>query len=362
MKKNLSYHNINEIPYLTWNWIKINRASLQAKVEEEITDSARVKNVPKGTKIFYDGDSKLNEIESCLPKTMEHKSSEDTTKIINSFAAKKMGILAQGECEAPLIINFDLKDGKTYCAKQSIVAEENANITIIFDYTSNKDADGFFALQTKIYAKQNSKIHLIKVQLLGENAIHLDDTQSLAEENASIKITQIELGSKKAFVNVTSNLEGLAANFKSETAYIAKNEQEFDFNYCTVHTGKKTDTKMDVKGSLADNASKTYRGTIDFRTGCISSTGDEQEETLLLSPNATNRSIPMILCGEEEISGTHGSTLGRLGSEELFYFNSRGISESEAKSILTRAKVMAFAQNIPDENLVQKISEYIGEE
>lgn len=361
MKKTLSYHNINKIPYLTWNWLKMNRTSLEVAVEETSSDCSTIKTTPKGASLYHGGQQKLNEINDSLPKSMEHESSKDTSKIINSLSPKKMAIVAKTVCDEPFIVNFDLKDGQTYSAEQSIVAEEGASITVIFDYTSLKDSEGFFALQTKLYAKPNSKIHLIKVQLLGDSVIHLDDTQSHADENATIKITQIELGSKNAFVNVTSNLEGYASKFKSQTAYIAKNNQEFDFNYCTVHTGKSTQTAMSVKGSLADNASKTYRGTIDFRTGCIAATGDEQEETLLLSPTAVNRSIPIILCGEEEISGTHGSTLGRLGSEELFYFNSRGISEEEAKSIMTRAKVMAFAQNIPDESLVKKISEYIGE-
>ena len=130
-------------------------------------------------------------------------------------------------------------------------------------------------------------------------------------------------------------------------------------NYESVHTAPHTDTTMTVKGTVADNALKTYRGTIDFKNGCAGATGDEQEETLLLGEKAVNKSIPMILCGEEDVSGTHGATLGRLGAEELFYFQSRGVSEADAQKIMTKAKVLAVANLINDEATVQKISDFL---
>ena len=72
-----------------------------------------------------------------------------------------------------------------------------------------------------------------------------------------------------------------------------------------------------------------------------------------------NKSIPMILCDEEDVSGTHGATLGRLGADELFYMQSRGISEDEAKLMMARAKIVSVANLIPDSETVEKILDFI---
>ena len=104
---------------------------------------------------------------------------------------------------------------------------------------------------------------------------------------------------------------------------------------------------------------ETVRGDQALAEYGAGATGDEQEETLLLGEKAVNKSIPMILCGEEDVSGTHGATLGRLGAEELFYFQSRGVSEADAQKIMTKAKVLAVANLINDEATVQKISDFL---
>ena len=73
-----------------------------------------------------------------------------------------------------------------------------------------------------------------------------------------------------------------------------------------------------------------------------------------------NKSLPVILCAEDDMSGTHGSTIGRIGADELFYFQSRGIDEKAAEKILSQAKIKSIADEIPDEELKDKISAFIG--
>ena len=116
---------------------------------------------------------------------------------------------------------------------------------------------------------------------------------------------------------------------------------------------------MKVNGTLLDGASKTYRGTIDFKNGCAGAKGNEMEEVLLLSPKAVNKSIPVILCDEEDVEGEHGATIGRLSKEMLFYMESRGISEAEAEKIMSRAKIQAAASLIPDEDIKEKINAFL---
>ena len=310
MTENLKLNDINKIPCLTWNWLKMNRASLELEASSDIISEKKEITATKKGELVY------------LPLSFE--------------------------------------DGKRYEHEQVITAEENAEITVIMDYTSAKNAGGVSSIKTKLVAHPYSKIHLVKVQLLGSNYVQIDDTTGECDDGAKIEVTQIELGGSKVYAQVKNELNGYESKFKSDTAYITENGQILDMNYVVNHHGAKTDTKMIVKGVVGDAALKVYRGTIDFKRGCTDATGDEQEETLLMSKTAINKSIPMILCDEENVAGTHGATLGRLGADELFYMQSRGISEEEAKVMMKKAKILSTASLIPSEELREKIENFLG--
>ena len=70
---------------------------------------------------------------------------------------------------------------------------------------------------------------------------------------------------------------------------------------------------------------KVFRGTIDFKNGSSDSVGNEKETVLMLGENVVNKTVPLILCAEENVVGNHGATIGELDDETLFYFESRGI-------------------------------------
>ena len=355
MTKTLRYENINPIPALTWNWLRLNRATLSVDAPE-IAGTVSVSGLADGVTYAEDG----AQIARTLP-AMQGGAGTDADAVIASFSPVPSAIVAGTgkKIAAPVILRFDLADGKSHVSQQVIVAEADSAVTVILDYTSAPDADGFQAVQTKLWAKENARIHLVKVNLLGSRYTQLDDTAALCEDGATIDVTQIELGGAKTYAGVGATLAGYKSNFKSDTAYHTRAAQILDMNHAVWHKGGATDTKMAVKGVVADNSVKIYRGTIDFQRGCIGATGDEQEETLLLSPTAINKSIPMILCDEEDVSGTHGATIGRLSADELFYMQSRGISEEEAKRMMSRAKIAAVAHLIPDESIVAEIDSFI---
>ena len=89
--------------------------------------------------------------------------------------------------------------------------------------------------------------------------------------------------------------------------------------------------------------------------------GEEQEETLLFGRDVINKTIPLILCGEEEVEGNHGATIGRIDEALLFYMQSRGIGEDEAKEMIIRAGIDAVCRRIPHEPSVKLVQSYVEE-
>ena len=70
--------------------------------------------------------------------------------------------------------------------------------------------------------------------------------------------------------------------------------------------------------------------------------------TVMLGDGVVNQTIPLILCGEEDVEGNHGATIGRLDEKMLFYLASRGIPEEAARSLLARARIEAVVDLLPE--------------
>ena len=361
---------VNEIPSLTWNWLKMNRDSLEL---EKSLPLAKPQIADLGKNIAYT-EEKTDLLGECgfasgiinkkNPKLVDGKPhfnlvTEDKNHPIASFFSGKTfpTLKISGNTEKALVIT--VKEDEPYSLLENIIMEENARATVIFVF-EGKASQALF--RTKILAKENSELSIVKVQLLGGESLMLDDTSIIEKEGAKVSFTQIELGGSHVDSGLSAILEGYASDFKASTAYICKESQILDMNHVVYHVGKKSSSRMDVFGTLLGNASKTYRGTIDFKNGCAGSNGNEMEETLLLSPKAVNKSIPVILCDEEDVEGEHGATIGRLSKEILFYMQTRGIEEKEAEKIMSVAKIHAAADVIKDEDVLKKINAYLHTE
>lgn len=362
MTETVKFNEINKIPALTWNWLKMNRDSLELREIPSLFEP-KISEIPEGISLLSGQKIDLNKFPALKSGIGEEISSYLEE---NVFKGVDQIIEISGKTENPLLLSFDYgKAGNPdsvsshFASSQIIYAKKDSESCVIFLYEGADSSKIDSVIRTKIYAEENALVHVIKVQLLGKDQNQIDETSAVAGENSKIHFTQIELGGNHIDSGLYTQLGEYKSRFQSELAFIAKGEQHFDFNHAVIHTGSETDTKMLVKGVLDGNAVKNYRGTIDFKNGCHGSTGDEQEETLLMSKSAVNKSIPMILCDEEDVAGTHGSTLGRLGADELFYMQSRGISEEEAKKMMTKAKVLSVASLIPLENIREKIENWL---
>ena len=368
----------NVVPSITWNWLKSNNdiVTVDAQFSTAIPAISNEKNVQIsegctinkilsadfGSGVFNKTNGKVKDLRNqdgtTNPKEDSSKIPDYTNhpllQVLNQTVNNPQMITISKSFEEPLILTFDFD--KPSAAAQIIYAKENTKGTVILIYKGNGPAS---ILQTKVYAESYTNIHLIKAQLLDSGALHFDDTQVFCEENASVKFTQIELGASHVNSGLHVNLNGYQSSFDSKVAYLCQNDQILDMNHIVYHYGKKSECNMQVDGTLKDNAQKAYRGTIDLKKGCCGAKGHEMEETLLLSPKTVNKSLPVILCDEEDVEGEHGATIGRLSSDILFYMLSRGINEKEAEVLMSRAKIQAAVDLIPDEQVKEQIGTFL---
>ena len=339
---------INPIPYLTWTWLKINNDTVT--YDFSLTEN-------NGTEVQLPSNVSLRNGKTVVTNLPEPETSigKEATDLITSSIIGKIYTFEKSKEETkPLIIRIKAESNSATYNIIHAKAGSEAKIIIVYEGTASLSG-----VVTKIYAEEDSNVHISKVQLFANTVNQIDDTQVVCGDRAKVSLTQIVLGGAHTDASFHATLDGYQSAFYSDTAYICQNNQYLDMNQVVVHKGNKTVCDMKTHGTAKDEATKTYRGTIDMVKGCTGSQGNEIETTLLLSPKAVVKAAPIILCGEEDIAAEHGSTIGKLSNEMLFYMNSRGIDQKTAEDLLTRAKVTAAASAIEDEDIQNEICAFL---
>lgn len=253
-------------------------------------------------------------------------------------------------------IRISVKGNGEFCTKDvTVKTVKNSEVTLIMDYS----ADNNLAVRTTIDLNENSRLKLIQLQSTEEKSTLYNEVRINCQAGATAELIQIFLGKGDLYSDSRIDLEGEGSSLKADIGYIGRSNQNIDINIFANHTGKKTESEINVNGSLNDAAKKVFKGTIDFKNGCTDSVGNEQETVLLLGEDVVNKTVPLILCAEENVVGNHGATIGELDEDTLFYFESRGIDKKKAESIMARAAIDRVARLAGDEKISKKIESFL---
>ena len=243
-------------------------------------------------------------------------------------------------------VRFSLKGLGEYSRQDiRIHAGKGEKMTIYMDLAPENK----LAVHTGLVLEEGAQVRLFQLQHSGDGSLLYNSVQCLCEKNACLELIQIHPGKGDLYSDTSVNLVGDGSSFQNEIGYMGKGEQILDMNEVVNHIGKATESNIRVEGSLQDYAKKTFKGTIDFKTGASDSVGNEQETVLMLGEEVGNITVPVILCAEENVIGNHGATIGELDEDTLFYLASRGISRQQAEDMMSKAGIERLKSLITDE-------------
>lgn len=353
-------NKINNIPVRTWRWLGVNNISLSKALPEIKPYTLKV--IPKAavSGIKIEENSRALALEFALD-TYKGISENSLSQCRNDF---NTGVFIKTEenkkAAEPIFINYVMnKENSTVIDNNLIVAEENSEVTVVINYSSEDNESYFHNGLTQVYAKKGSTVNLIKIQSISDESIHLDANASKLEADATVNYLEVSLGALYSVTNYTADLEGSMSSGNIDSIYLGDKERNVDINYLINHIGKATLSNIETRGALLDKSKKIFRGTLDFRKGSSKSKGQEEEYTVLLSPQVRNQSVPILLCTEDDVEGQHAASAGRIDENKLFYIMSRGLSEKEAKKLIIEAAFNPIINKIPSEELKNKISDSI---
>lgn len=226
----------------------------------------------------------------------------------------------------------------------------------------NLESEDTLSLSANIEVKAGASLKIVQVYRGDSKGRVINSLNANVEKEGKIHIVQLLPGRGDCYTDCRIELKGDKSSAYVDMAYLTKGGQKQDSNYVINHYGKETVSDIRTDGALKDGADKTMRQTIDFKSGASGSVGKENEKVLLLGEDIVNKSIPLILCTEEDVQGNHGAAIGSLDEEMLFYLESRGISKEEGERLMTYANFGRLLPFIGDEKYREKTEELLAEE
>ncbi len=242
--------------------------------------------------------------------------------------------------------------GAMSMAAVDVVAGRNSvvNVSIVVDGPDQEEGRrGLAGTTLRVFAGKDAQVNITRTQTLGEDIVDFDDMGLFADDRSHISVHQIVLGAREGYAGLAGDLRGDSACIDVDTHYLGMGTQTRDFNYLLRHHGTRTRCNLNANGVLAGKSRKALRGTIDLIRGCKGAEGSENETVLLVDEGVQNKTVPVILCNEDDVAGNHGATIGHIREEQMFYLASRGLSREAAEALFVSAAIERAVIDAPDE-------------
>lgn len=289
---------------------------------------------------------------------------QEVTDYVESQAFKSdfYNVPAHTKREEPIVVAVSAAQNQ--CANTGIIVREGAEATVVIaafagdasdvdDAAAGSDANDDVlptsAALTRIVVEAGAKLHLIEMLGVNEGQQHLESVGLEIHQNAAVDVKQYALGGSTIGLGLTANLVGARARLDLNNRYHATHEETLDINHLVRMRGTSTRALLTESGVLNEAAKKTLRATIDLVRGAKDAQGNEIETVMILGDDVVNKTMPAILCDEDDVAGNHGATIGSVSPEQLDYLAARGLSRQAAEQMFIRALFEDAIINAPEE-------------
>lgn len=257
--------------------------------------------------------------------------------------------------EEPIVVAVSAAQNQ--CSNTGIIVREGAEaIVVIAAFAGEKSTDAASnnalptsAALTRIVVEAGAKLHLIEMLGVNEDQQHLESVGLEIHQDAAVDVKQYALGGSTIGLGLTANLVGARARLDLNNRYHATHEETLDINHLVRMRGTSTRAQLTESGVLNEAAKKTLRATIDLVRGAKDAQGNEIETVMILGDDVVNKTMPVILCDEDDVAGNHGATIGSVSPEQLDYLAARGLSRQAAEQLFVRALFEDAIINAPEE-------------
>jgi len=243
-----------------------------------------------------------------------------------------------------------------------IVADEGSYVSYLEGCTAPmRDENQLHAAVVEIFAHESAEVKYSTVQNWypgdkdGKGGIYNFVTKRglCFGDNSKISWTQVETGSAITWKYPSVVLRGDNSIGEFYSVAVTNNMQQADTGTKMVHLGKNTKSRIVSKGISAGRSQNSYRGLVDISKRAENSRNFSQCDSLLLGDRCGAHTFPYIEVKNSTASVEHEATTSKIGEDQLFYCNQRGIPTEQAVALIVNGYVKEVLNQLPMEFAVE---------
>jgi Fe-S cluster assembly protein SufD len=195
---------------------------------------------------------------------------------------------------------------------------------------------------SELYAEQNAKIDLYKIQNDSLTASLIDNTYIDQKRDSVVSVHTFSFGGKLTRNNLNFYQNGENINSILKGVTIIGDKQHIDHHTLVHHKEPNCESHQDYKGIYDQSSTGVFNGKIIVDKIAQKTNAFQQNNNILMEDKATINSKPQLEIFADDVKCSHGCTIGQLDEDALFYLQSRGIPKKEGRALL----MYAFANNV----------------
>ena len=291
----------------------------------------------------------------------------------NYFAALNSAVFSDGSfvyipsgvrCPMELSTYFRINAANTGQFERTlIIAEAGSYVSYLEGCTAPmRDENQLHAAVVELVAHKDSQIKYSTVQnwypgnpKTGKGGIYNFVTKrgTCLEENAKISWTQVETGSALTWKYPSCILKGDHSVGEFYSVALSNNFQQADTGTKMIHLGKNTRSTIISKGISAGKGQNTYRGGVKIMKGAENARNYSQCDSILIGDQCSAHTFPYIDVRNSSAQMEHEASTSRIGEDQLFYCNQRGIPMEDAVSMIVNGFCKDVFKELPMEFAVE---------
>jgi Fe-S cluster assembly protein SufD len=228
---------------------------------------------------------------------------------------------------------------------------KNSSAVIIESWVTDGNECYFSNAVADIKMSENSSLKHYRYQNESLLAYHMNHTYVEQMTDSRYKHIAFEKGGKITRGSINTVLNGKGASATLNGLYLGSGAQHIDNHTQIAHAEAHCASKELYRGILNDKSTAVFDGKILVHPDAQKTESEQSNSCLLLTDKVKIDAKPQLEIYADDVKCSHGSTVGQLDKEQLFYLQSRGIGIEEAKAILVYAFAEAVLNSIDDKPL-----------
>ncbi|HEX2931156.1 MAG TPA: Fe-S cluster assembly protein SufD [Candidatus Binatia bacterium] len=231
---------------------------------------------------------------------------------------------------------------------------------IVESYLGSNRGEYLCNAVTELIGGPDAVVDHYRVQQEGGQGMHVGTLAAVLNRGCQLTAHAITLSGALVRNNVRVVLDGEGAGCVFNGLYLIDGKEHVD-NFTEIEHAKPRGSSLELyKGILSGAGHAVFNGKIVVHKDAQKTDARQTNKNLLLSPNAVVNTKPQLEIYADDVKCSHGSTIGQLDADALFYLRSRGLGAEEARSLLSFAFASEVVGRINIDSLRQRLDDYLA--